>query len=247
VTSYYSVHPMLLTQSVRRLLVQPLIRRDLQRKFQTQRFRATNERPVEYSFAFRYLNELQPQTVLDVGSGRSAFPALLRTCGFVVTATDNIRDYWPRGMFNQHWHVLDDDVMASKLPDETFDAVACVSVLEHIGDPLKAVASMRRVLKPGGALILTTPFGAKPHPNVYSIPGSYGARNPYPCRQSSTDDLTRWLALGFRVHAAEYWAMFLQSDYWSCGPMMRPPQQTATPSHLGCFVITKDTADENRQ
>src|ERR1051325_3445144 len=237
---------MLLTRSVRRLLVELLMRHDLQRKFQTQRFRGTNERPVEYSFAFRHLNELQPQTVLDVGTGRSAFPALLRTCGFVVTAIDNIRDYWSRSIFNQHWHILDDDVMASKLADESFDAVACISVLEHIGDPLKAMASMRRVLKPGGSLILTTPFGAKAHPNVYTIPGSYGVHNPYPCRQSSPDDLNCWLALGFRLDAAEYWTLFQQSEYWSCGPLMRPPRQTATPAHLGCFVMTKDTPDGNR-
>ena len=240
------LYQMPLTRCVRQLLVHPLMRRDLRRTFEAQRFRGTNERPVEYAFAFRHLNELQPQTVLDVGTGRTAFPALLRTCGFVVTATDNIRDYWRRGMFNQHWHILDDDVMASKLPDDTFDAVACISVLEHIGDPLKAVTSMRRVLKPGGSLILTTPFGAKPHPNVYSIAGSYGVRLPYPCRQSSREDLNRWLALGFRLHAEEYWNFFLQTDYWSCGPLMRPPQQTATPGHLGCFVMTKDTP-ENRQ
>jgi hypothetical protein len=28
-------------------------------------------------------------------------------CGFVVTAIDNVRDYWDHGMVNRHWTVLD--------------------------------------------------------------------------------------------------------------------------------------------
>jgi SAM-dependent methyltransferase len=231
-----------LLRSYRKLLVQPLMRRELENTFRTQRFRRTNERPVEYSFAFKHLNQLQPETILDVGTGRSAFPALLRTCGFVVTAIDNIRDYWPRGMFNQHWYVLDDDILASRLPDRAFDAVACISVLEHIADPIKAVTSIHRVLKHGGTSILTTPFGAIAHPNVYTVPGSYGVRNPYPCRQSAPEDLHAWLRVGFTLKAAEYWSFFHDSAYWSCGTLMRPPQQTVQPAHLGCFVLVKEPA-----
>ena len=54
-------------------------------------------------------------------------------------------------------------------PDENFDAVIAVSTIEHIGlgaygDPFqegadaRVVKEIHRVLKPGGRLILTTPF-----------------------------------------------------------------------------------------
>jgi hypothetical protein len=66
-----------------------------------QQYTRTNERPIEYGFAFDWLNRLQPKTVLDVGTGDAAFPALARTCGFVVSAIDNIRDYWPDGMVSR--------------------------------------------------------------------------------------------------------------------------------------------------
>jgi SAM-dependent methyltransferase len=40
----------------------------------------------------------------------------------------------------------------------TFDCVLCSEVLEHVQDDLKALSEMRRVLKPGGTLVVTVPF-----------------------------------------------------------------------------------------
>ena len=47
-------------------------------------------------------------------------------------------------------------------PDETFDVVVCKWVLEHLEHPEADFAEMRRVLRPGGALVALTP-------NKYSI------------------------------------------------------------------------------
>jgi ubiquinone/menaquinone biosynthesis C-methylase UbiE len=48
---------------------------------------------------------------------------------------------------------------ASTLPfaDNTFSVVSCIEVLEHLFDPLGALREARRVLKPGGVVIATTP------------------------------------------------------------------------------------------
>ena len=64
-------------------------------EFESQTFTRLNERPIEFSFIFRKLGETYPRTVLDVGTGTTALPHLMRNCGFLVTATDNVRDYWP--------------------------------------------------------------------------------------------------------------------------------------------------------
>jgi SAM-dependent methyltransferase len=40
----------------------------------------------------------------------------------------------------------------------SYDIVLCAEVLEHLHTPEKAIAEMRRVLKPGGLLLLTTRF-----------------------------------------------------------------------------------------
>lgn len=47
------------------------------------------------------------------------------------------------------------------LPDGTLDAVICTQALQHIEQPMQTVAEIRRVLKIGGRLFLTVPFGIK--------------------------------------------------------------------------------------
>lgn len=43
-------------------------------------------------------------------------------------------------------------------PDGYFDAVWCSEVLEHLFDPLFALKEFRRVLAPGGKLLVTVPY-----------------------------------------------------------------------------------------
>lgn len=45
---------------------------------------------------------------------------------------------------------VEDDITSSSLQPESFDAIVSFEVLEHVGDPEAAFASMRRLLKPGG-------------------------------------------------------------------------------------------------
>src|SRR4051794_27580546 len=87
------------------------IERICRAEFQRQKFSAHNERSIEYRFALSALAEARPKTVLDIGTGDTAWPHLVRNCGFVVTAIDNVRDYWPKGMVNRHWTVLDENIL----------------------------------------------------------------------------------------------------------------------------------------
>lgn len=44
------------------------------------------------------------------------------------------------------------------LKDGLFDTVVCLEVFEYVTDPQKALSEIRRVLKPEGKLVLSTPF-----------------------------------------------------------------------------------------
>jgi hypothetical protein len=74
--------PSAATRRVGRCYAGALARRESDR----QVFRRHNERPVELRFVFDAVTRLCPEVVLDVGTGDSSLPALLRNCGCVVRA-----------------------------------------------------------------------------------------------------------------------------------------------------------------
>ena len=50
------------------------------------------------------------------------------------------------------------DIHEIPFAENTFDAVLCNHVLEHVRDDIKAMSEIHRVLKPGGFSILQVPF-----------------------------------------------------------------------------------------
>jgi SAM-dependent methyltransferase len=51
----------------------------------------------------------------------------------------------------------------STLPNETFDSVFCISVLEHIPEVASACRNISALLNPGGALFVSVPFVFRYH------------------------------------------------------------------------------------
>lgn len=220
------------------------VQRDICKKeFYSQEFRIFNERPVELSFTFRNLGAIYPRTILDVGTGKSALPHLMRNCGFLVTAIDNIRDYWPSEMVNRHYHIVDDDITATSLKNR-FDLITCISVLEHIEKADAAVKNMFSLLVPDGYLILTLPYSEteKYVRNVYELPAStYGQTFPFITQSFSRSDLDRWtMNNNGGIVEQEFW-QFWEGDYWTVGHQTIPPSKvTANEKHqLTCVLIRK--------
>jgi SAM-dependent methyltransferase len=55
--------------------------------------------------------------------------------------------------------------LCAPLPDghERYDVVICEQVIEHVEDPCAAVANLRRLVVPGGHVIVSTPFLIRIH------------------------------------------------------------------------------------
>jgi SAM-dependent methyltransferase len=79
-----------------------------------------------------------------------------------VDATET--DVWigPRTMLVCDGHDL-------PFEDASFDAVVCQAVLEHVMDPPRVVAEMRRVLVPEGLLYAEVPFMQQVHEGAYDV------------------------------------------------------------------------------
>ncbi len=215
------------------------------REFDSQVFEGLNERGVEYRFVFEHIAHYCPTKVLDVGTGKSALPHLMRNCGCLVTSVDNVRDYWPKGMANRHYYVLQDDILHSNLQREEYDLVTCVSVLEHIGDHRKAVTSMIQLLKPGGYLIISFPFNERHYiENVYALPGSVGAdKYPFSTQVFSRRELDEWCSDGqVRLVKQEYWRFFT-GEFWTLGEPLCPPELADADSahQIACILLRRET------
>jgi ubiquinone/menaquinone biosynthesis C-methylase UbiE len=66
----------------------------------------------------------------------------------------------------------------SMIEGASYDVVLCTEVLEHLHTPAKAIAEFKRVLKPGGLLLLTTRFIFPLH----DVPGDYFRYTKYGLR-----------------------------------------------------------------
>jgi SAM-dependent methyltransferase len=100
----------------------------------------------------------QPR-VLDVGCGNRPYADLFEGCRYI--ACDN--DAW-----NAEPEVVAD---ALELPfeDSTFDLAFATQVIEHVRDPFAMVRECRRVLCPGGAVVITGPFFWPLHEEPYDF------------------------------------------------------------------------------
>jgi len=94
--------------------------------------------------------------VLDVGTKQAPYRQYFTRCRF-----DTV-DVRPEV---QPDFVADVQQLAGAVPVEAYDLVICTEVLEHVEDPRGAIEQIRRVLKPGGILLATTPFIVPYHPD----------------------------------------------------------------------------------
>ena len=94
--------------------------------------------------------------VLDVGAGNCRYHALFSHCVYKTHDFAKLSKELTGGGYGKLDYVS--DICSIPVEDESFDAVLCTEVLEHVPDPVKAIEEFARLLKPGGKLILTAPF-----------------------------------------------------------------------------------------
>ena len=97
--------------------------------------------------------------ILDVGTGPGFFPIVLGKEGHWVTGIDLAENMIAQAKENRRIHggtaeLLVMDCQKLEFPDDSFDLILCRNLTWTLEDPLKAYREWRRVLKPGGRLLI---------------------------------------------------------------------------------------------
>jgi SAM-dependent methyltransferase len=101
--------------------------------------------------------------ILDAGCGGGAVLAELALLGPAVGLEPSPASR-ERALARGVAEVVDGDLARLPFADREFDLVTALDVLEHLDDDRGALAELRRVVRPGGALVVTVPA----HPRLWS-------------------------------------------------------------------------------
>lgn len=127
------------------------------------------DRDIEYSWILSNLS-LGPGKALDFGCGKSYLALVAARKGFETIAIDLMSVSWfyiyPKLTF------IKKDIFDLELPSKSLDLIINCSSIEHVGlvgrygikksapnGDIKAMAIMKKLLKPGGKMLLTIPVG----------------------------------------------------------------------------------------
>lgn len=114
--------------------------------------------------------------VLDAGAGQAPYRGLFNHCAY---KTQDFARYEgaASGPQMQSWTYssLDyvSDICEIPVPDNSFDAVLCTEVLEHVPRPIQALHEFSRILAPRGRLFLSAPLGCGLHQRPYHYYGGF--------------------------------------------------------------------------
>ncbi|HUG15515.1 MAG TPA: methyltransferase domain-containing protein, partial [Thermomicrobiales bacterium] len=123
-----------------------------------------------YEFALGFASG---QRVLDCGCGEGYGSALLAETAAEVVGLDRdarvVEFAAAKYALSDRLRFIASDAERLPFDDGAFDLITCFQVLEHLHDARSFLREARRVLAPGGALLLTTPnvlvAGERPNPH----------------------------------------------------------------------------------
>ncbi len=99
--------------------------------------------------------------LLDVGGGDGLFAVRAQAMGFDVSLIDfderSVATARKKGVHKAFAYSLEDFVSFCKARNRQFDVISFFEVLEHQEDPASFIANIKKLLKPGGWIVGSTP------------------------------------------------------------------------------------------
>jgi SAM-dependent methyltransferase len=133
--------------------------------------------------------------LLEIGCAGGVFLDLARRAGFRVRGVEFSADaaQFARDKFALDVHT--GDLASARFADDSFDVIFMGDVLEHIPDPRSTIAEIRRVLAPGGLLVVLCPMQTN---TIYSRTGFFAYRL---LRRKATVNLPPYHVFEYRVRS----------------------------------------------
>lgn len=114
------------------------------------------------------LKRLKKGCVLDAGCGKGDFSFRLLEKGFSVVGVDItdenlgfLKNRLQNSKFDGRMKLVKSELERVRFPKDSFDAIVCGEVLEHVKDDDKTLKNFNKFLKRGGHCIITTPMNMK--------------------------------------------------------------------------------------
>jgi SAM-dependent methyltransferase len=157
--------------------------------------------------------------VLEIGAGVGNLSTFLTDRASVVL-TDTEPQYLERlrerfgGLPNVEVARLSLPTVDGALAHRRFDTIVCLNVLEHVADDVASLDAMRRLLEPGGRLVLLVPA----FPALF---GSLDRALGHVRRYTRADLAAKFGRTGFRLSHLEYFNLAGIPGWWLTGRVLR--------------------------
>jgi ubiquinone/menaquinone biosynthesis C-methylase UbiE len=117
-----------------------------------------------YPVVVKAVDELNPSSVLDVGCGNGNLLALLNNGSRKLAGADLSPEMLrhARAKLGDRFELKVTDSENLPWGPGSFDAITCTDSFHHYPNPAQVLLEMRRVLKPGGHVVIADPWAPAP-------------------------------------------------------------------------------------